>query len=71
VPKVKGTKMTVFTCFGPVFIGLKWDFLYYQVRRQNQWTFDGSWFVPARHLPAMLRNARRAGHPHALLVIRI
>jgi len=25
VPKVKGTKMTT-TCFGPVFIGLKWDF---------------------------------------------
>ena len=31
VPKVIGTKMTI-TCFGPVFIGLKWDFLYYQVR---------------------------------------
>jgi len=31
VPKVKGTKMTI-TCFGPVFIGLKWDFLYYELK---------------------------------------
>ena len=31
VPKVKGTKMTI-TCFGPVFIGLKWDSLYYELR---------------------------------------
>ena len=23
--------MTI-TCFGPVFIGLKWDFLYYELR---------------------------------------
>ncbi len=30
VPKVKGTKMTI-TCFGPVFIGLKMGFLYYEL----------------------------------------
>jgi hypothetical protein len=31
VPKVKGTKMTI-TCFGPVFIGLRMGFLYYELR---------------------------------------
>ena len=33
VPKVKETKMVVFTCFEPVFICLKLDFLYYLINQ--------------------------------------
>jgi len=39
VPKVKGTKMTI-TCFGPVFIGLKWDFLLCRMS-SHFFTFSG------------------------------